>query len=78
MDWRAAGSLYSGMQCPKCASRRLDIRQPTGFEPLMIFLTQKRKFRCRECEREFRAMDRRRISRNAHEEYGTARAGAMR
>jgi hypothetical protein len=41
----------------------LDIRQPTGFELFMIFFANRRKFRCRACEREFRAPDRRRTLR---------------
>jgi hypothetical protein len=67
------------MHCPKCCSNHLDIRQPTGFEPVMIFLTNKRKFRCRECLREFRAPDRRRKRREMSEAYTRARvAGALR
>lgn len=45
------------MRCPKCDSKRLDIRQPTGFERILIALTNRRKFHCRACQRHFRAPD---------------------
>jgi hypothetical protein len=46
------------MGCPECNSTFLDIRQPTGFiEPILIILTGKRKFRCRNCLLDFRAPD---------------------
>jgi len=35
------------------------IRQKTGFERLLIFLTGLREYRCRDCEQKFRAPDRR-------------------
>ncbi|HEX4133292.1 MAG TPA: hypothetical protein VHY84_01620 [Bryobacteraceae bacterium] len=67
------------MRCPKCYSKLLDIRQPTGLEPIMIFLTRARKFRCRQCESVFRAADRRRAPREISEAYNAARAaGALR
>ena len=47
------------MQCPKCKCTDLDIRQATDLERTMVFITRKRKFRCRECMRVFRAPDRR-------------------
>jgi uncharacterized protein with PIN domain len=67
------------MRCPKCYSKLLDIRQPTGLEPIMMFLTQKRKFRCRQCGSVFRAPDRRRVPREISEAYNAVRsAGALR
>jgi Zn finger protein HypA/HybF involved in hydrogenase expression len=65
------------MCCPKCQSKRLDIRQETGLEPIMIFFTGKRKFRCRECEREFRAPDRRRTRRETSEAIRAAHPTAL-
>lgn len=50
--------------CPRCRSTILMIRQATGVERLMIFLTQKRKYLCPICNLSFRAPDRRRIPRD--------------
>ena len=65
------------MQCPKCYSKRLDIRQPTGLEPVAIFLTNKRKFRCRECDCTFRAPDRRQLAREQRETFAGARVAGL-
>jgi DNA-directed RNA polymerase subunit RPC12/RpoP len=51
------------MQCPKCHSNFLMIRNNTGFERLLIFLTGLREYRCRDCDQKFRAPDRRLTSR---------------
>ena len=51
------------MQCPKCRSNYLMIRNNTGFERLLIFLTGLREYRCRDCDQKFRAPDRRQRSR---------------
>jgi DNA-directed RNA polymerase subunit RPC12/RpoP len=51
------------MQCPKCRSRVLMIRQKVGVERLMNLLTGLRKYRCVECGTFFRAPDRRRTPR---------------
>jgi len=62
------------MRCLKCHSKDLEIRQPTGFELVMIFLTGNRKFRCRDCWSQFRAPDRRAVSREADFADADARA----
>ena len=49
--------------CPKCRSGALKIKQRSGFERFMVFLTGKRKYMCRDCETFFRAEDRRRFER---------------
>jgi len=51
------------MKCPKCGSQRFNFRLVTGFERVMILLTGKHKYRCRECALAFRAPDRRRTPR---------------
>jgi len=53
------------MECPKCRSTLLMIRQNTGLERLRSFLTGLRQYRCRDCDQKFRAPDRRRLSRRA-------------
>ena len=45
--------------CPHCSSQNLAIKLMKGFERLMIFLTDKRKYQCRECGHKFRMADRR-------------------
>lgn len=47
------------MCCPRCGSGHLRIRLRTGFERLVVFLTNKRKYRCEICEHIFRMPDRR-------------------
>ncbi len=39
------------------------IRNNTGFERLLIFMTGLREYRCRDCDQKFRAPDRRRVAR---------------
>jgi len=51
------------LRCPHCSSNFLMIRTDKGVERLMIFLTGLRKYMCRDCERSFRAPDRRQIPR---------------
>ena len=59
------------MQCPKCRSEFLMIRQNTGFERVRKLLTGLRQYFCRDCETKFRAPDRRRVRRE-----GSLHAGA--
>ena len=49
--------------CPRCSSDYLMIRQDTGFERLMIWITGMRKYLCLGCNRPFRAPDRRHVPR---------------
>ena len=39
------------------------IRNNTGFERLLVFMTGLREYRCRDCDQKFRAPDRRRVAR---------------
>jgi transposase-like protein len=56
------------MECPRCRSGHLAIKQVTGFERVMVFLTKLRMFRCRDCYFDFRAPDRRRTAREKEDE----------
>jgi transposase-like protein len=62
------------MQCPKCRSNYLMIRQNTGFERVLSFLTSLREYRCGDCDQKFRAPDRRALRRemNARPEMNSA------
>jgi hypothetical protein len=60
--------------CPKCRSSFLAIRKLQGFERLMVMLTGKRKYFCRDCDHKFRAPDRRRVPREQTSSAGAARA----
>ena len=51
------------MECPRCGSTVLMIRQKTGLERLRIFWTGLRLYLCRDCMYKFRAPDRRRFPR---------------
>ena len=51
------------MPCPRCGSDRLGIRQKTGIESLWILLTGMRKYHCMDCDKRFRAADRRKGAR---------------
>ena len=51
--------------CPKCGSQFLKIKKREGIERLMIYMTGKRKYWCRDCFALFRATDRRKKSRDA-------------
>jgi hypothetical protein len=64
MDPGSRGTYYLDM-CPKCGSDHLRIRNLEGFERLMVWYTGLRKYRCRECDCKFRAMDRRQTPRPA-------------
>jgi tRNA(Ile2) C34 agmatinyltransferase TiaS len=50
--------------CPMCDSCSLFIKHRKGLECLLIFLTGKRKYHCKQCGTFFRAIDRRRIPRD--------------
>jgi hypothetical protein len=54
------------LHCSKCKSDVLAIKQATGLEGFIATLTNTRKYRCYLCKYEFRARDRREISRPAH------------
>lgn len=48
--------------CPACGSERTKICESS---PLLIMLTRRRKYRCIDCGRPFRAADRRRYRRDS-------------
>ena len=56
------------MQCPKCQSRELMIRDKTGLERIKVLWSGLREYRCRACDEIFRAPDRRSTPRPAPEE----------
>ena len=47
------------MQCPKCQSHELMIRDNTGIERIKILWSGLREYRCAACDEVFRALDRR-------------------
>ncbi len=49
--------------CPRCYSQNLKIKMAKGWERIMVFLTDQRRYRCLECGKAFRAVDRRRTPR---------------
>jgi hypothetical protein len=49
--------------CPDCYSESLKIKRLKGWERLMVFLSDRRKYGCNDCGLWFRAADRRRIPR---------------
>jgi len=53
------------LRCAACNSDRLAIRQLTGIEKILARITGTRKYRCLVCKSEFRAVDRRRLARDA-------------
>jgi transposase-like protein len=61
------------MPCPQCASDNLRIKQATGLEFLVLLFISKRHYTCRDCDKVFRAPDRRQAKRDA-----AASATAMR
>jgi len=46
--------------CPRCRSDFLMIKKLEGVERFVVYITAKRKYRCRDCNHIFRAPDRRR------------------
>lgn len=67
------------MECPKCRSTELMIRQNTGLERLRVALTGLRQYRCSECDTGFRAPDRRKKPRpeKAEPQRAYNRSGTM-
>jgi DNA-directed RNA polymerase subunit RPC12/RpoP len=59
------------MPCPDCGSNRLWFREATGTERLVLLFISKRKYRCLDCDRVFRSVDRRRIPRNDNVEMSS-------
>ncbi len=51
------------MECPRCRSKLLMIRHKTGFERVRVLFTGLREYRCRDCDKRFRAPDRRAVDR---------------
>jgi len=49
--------------CPECRSIELKIKQSAGLERILVLFTGKRKFLCLDCGVDFRAPDRRSVSR---------------
>jgi hypothetical protein len=64
------------MECPKCSSDLLMIRQKTGWERPMVFWTGLRLFWCQDCLHKFRAPDRRRFPREKKEAAENVLVGA--
>jgi transposase-like protein len=61
------------MPCPRCASNNLRIRQATGLEFLVLLFISKRRYTCRECDKVFRAPDRRQSRRDEAESSAAMR-----
>jgi DNA-directed RNA polymerase subunit RPC12/RpoP len=57
------GSYTAFVPCPDCGSNRLRVRGATGLEWFVLLFISKRKYRCLECDRVFRSVDRRRVPR---------------
>jgi hypothetical protein len=55
------------MCCPMCFNDHLLIRRRSGWERVMIYLTQNRKYVCMSCAHAFRAPDRRSAPREQDE-----------
>jgi hypothetical protein len=55
---------YPSMECPKCRSTQLMIRHKKGVERWRSFFTGLRQYRCRDCDENFRAPDRRFVPRD--------------
>lgn len=51
--------------CPDCQSGSLKIRRLKGWERVMVFLSDRRKYGCNDCGLWFRARDRRSVPREA-------------
>ena len=51
--------------CPHCGSNYLTIKRRAGFELLMMYFTNRRKYLCMGCGHGFRASDRRKVPRAA-------------
>ena len=65
-EHKSVAQLITGFSrncCPVCRSENLLIKALVPSEKLMIFLTGKRKYRCKDCGSGFRMPDRRRPER---------------
>jgi DNA-directed RNA polymerase subunit RPC12/RpoP len=62
--------------CPRCRSHRLKIKQSSGIERLLIFLSGMRTYRCRDCNHSFHMPDRRRFLRAEAPAAGAAYSAA--
>ncbi len=51
------------LTCPDCHSESLTIKRLRGWELVMVFLSDRRKYGCKACGLWFRARDRRRTPR---------------
>ena len=63
--------------CPACQSDFLMIKKLEGFERLVVLLTEKRKYKCRDCDTNFRAPDRRRVPRETQLNVAGTRVGGV-
>jgi hypothetical protein len=64
--------------CPQCCSSALKIASMKGWERLMVFLTDKRLYHCKNCTSEFRAFDRRQTPREGDAIASARAAGLLR
>jgi hypothetical protein len=64
--------------CPKCRSTSLKINPVKGLERLLVILTDKRHYRCRDCGCPFRAKDRRKHPREGDAIEAARAAGILR
>ena len=56
------------MGCPRCDSDHLMIRNKTGIERILVYITKLRKYRCMGCDKVFRMTDRCRLPRESPQE----------
>ena len=61
------------MCCPDCESERFAIRNLNGFEILMFWMTNKRKYLCMSCGLTLRATDRRKTPREVPSAFDNGR-----
>jgi DNA-directed RNA polymerase subunit RPC12/RpoP len=72
--FRHGAADRTNMECPGCRSTLLMIRRNTGLERLRTAFTGMRRYRCRECEHQFRAVDRRSVPRSTQEAAGARKS----
>jgi transposase-like protein len=63
--------------CPHCHSDNLKIRKLRGFERIAVLLTGKRRYTCIECNKHFRALDRRTTNRGGDALNAARAAGVL-
>src|SRR5579872_5244130 len=56
---------FSRNRCPKCRSENLLVKNLAGIERLMVRVTSKRKYRCKDCGSGFRMVERRLLPRES-------------